>query len=546
MKVLLLGASGVVGNELLGQWLEQAQMQYQRVEQSLDLELLALSRKPPKIFNDVDTLTEQTTFNANSKETHPNKELGHQDILFAHDALMSPWSWKSIDLKKMLEPHQWEPYLQGVDVIINVAGIISEEEPGDFERIHLQAPAALFKAGQKAGVKYILQLSALGSHLQATTGYAQSKAKAEFCLQNLGVPFTVVEPSLIYAEGGVSSELFKTLASLPCVMLPYADSSRVAPIHVKDLVSVMISLVAKGGLETSFTRPLPAESIGAQDGEDSEDAFEVTSESLGKSPKTLERSKTAPLPLKINASGPQTLSLSSYLKALSHSMGLPPVKVLNLPLGFVSLLLVLMSVWANLRKVFTWPHKKSERGLGGPVSPINASVALNQESLMLLSESSGLTYDHSDIKPWLRRPFKTADSFVSPEQGLLKIQGWSLEIFRVMMIFIWLYTAYISWFIWPQAESQQWLIDVGVPANLSNLALRLSCITDAALGVLLCFSSKQWVWRLQAALVGFYTLWLTITASSWWLHPLGPISKNVPLCLILLLLSLYASKGRGR
>ena len=63
--------------------------------------------------------------------------------------------------------------------------------------------------------------------------------------------------------------------------------------------------------------------------------------------------------------------------------------------------------------------------------------------------------------------------------------------------------------------------------------LLAASLTDAAIGVSLLLRPRRWLWGLQLALVGGYTMVLSVCLPQFWLHPFGPLSKNLPLLAVM-------------
>ena len=47
---------------------------------------------------------------------------------------------------------------------------------------------------------------------------------------------------------------------------------------------------------------------------------------------------------------------------------------------------------------------------------------------------------------------------------------------------------------------------------------------------------RGWLWAVQLLLIGGYTLLITIFLPEYWLHPYGPLSKNLPMMAAIALL----------
>lgn len=145
-----------------------------------------------------------------------------------------------VDFNRMLRPEEWLPLLDGVEAVINAVGIIAETRGQTFEILHHQAPAALFRACEQAGVRRVVQISALGADERAFTPYQLTKRAAEDVLRGLGVEWFVLRPSLVYGPGGKSMALFQCLAALPLIPLVGDGGQRIQPVHVSDLVAAVL------------------------------------------------------------------------------------------------------------------------------------------------------------------------------------------------------------------------------------------------------------------------------------------------------------------
>ena len=150
-----------------------------------------------------------------------------------------------IDFRHMQAPADWLPHLANIDAVINCVGIIGETSGQRFESVHALAPAALFRACAQAGVRRVLQISALGADETAFSAYHLSKRTADDCLRRLDVDWFVLRPSLIYGRGGKSAELFMRLAALPLIPVIGDGQQMLQPVHISDVVAtVMHSLTS--------------------------------------------------------------------------------------------------------------------------------------------------------------------------------------------------------------------------------------------------------------------------------------------------------------
>ncbi len=89
------------------------------------------------------------------------------------------------DMNRDTTAAAWRPRLEGVDAVINCAGVLQGGRGQDMAAIHHLAPAALFDACVEAGVQRVVQISAISADAEAGTDYALSKKRGDDHLQGL-------------------------------------------------------------------------------------------------------------------------------------------------------------------------------------------------------------------------------------------------------------------------------------------------------------------------------------------------------------------------
>lgn len=144
-----------------------------------------------------------------------------------------------------LVPASWQAAIPGHAAVINSIGIIRERPGASFAAVHTVAPLALFQAAAASGVSKIVQISALGADEHAISRYHRSKYAADRHLAQLGVPYVVLRPSIVYGPGDHSMRLFARLAALPITPVPGDGQYRLQPVHVTDLVRAVVAAVER-------------------------------------------------------------------------------------------------------------------------------------------------------------------------------------------------------------------------------------------------------------------------------------------------------------
>ena len=152
------------------------------------------------------------------------------------------------DLRELLTPEQWEPLLEGVDAVVNAAGILREEGGQTFDMIHYQAPLALAQACVKKGISRFVQISALGHPDDGE--FVASKHKLDHALQQMmDLDAVILRPSVVYSTAGSygGTSLLRALAGFPyCNLLPGDAHWKIQPVCAEDLGMIAAEAVDRG------------------------------------------------------------------------------------------------------------------------------------------------------------------------------------------------------------------------------------------------------------------------------------------------------------
>lgn len=107
---------------------------------------------------------------------------------------------------------------------------------------------------------------------------------------------------------------------------------------------------------------------------------------------------------------------------------------------------------------------------------------------------------------------------------------------RYSLIFVWLTTAVVS-VQELQGQSRMLLAAGGVTdVRLANLLVWAGAAVDAVLGLLLLVWPIRRVYGLTLLVMLGMTVVATFMQPALWLHPLGPLTKNVPIAVVLWIL----------
>jgi hypothetical protein len=113
---------------------------------------------------------------------------------------------------------------------------------------------------------------------------------------------------------------------------------------------------------------------------------------------------------------------------------------------------------------------------------------------------------------------------------------------RLGIAFLWLWTAFVSWFAWPHADSLDLLRRAGI-GNYTWLVFVGACLADLAMGIACLVHARPWLWWLQCALVAAYSIVIGVQLPEFLAHPFGALTKNIPVLLCLVFLALADARN---
>ena len=133
--------------------------------------------------------------------------------------------------------------LAGADAVVNLVAILHGSEAA-FEQVHVELPKKLARACAAAGVRRLVQISALGAALDGPSMYQRSKARGEAVLHTQAaagiLDLTVLRPSVIFGAQDKFLNVFAQLQRMfPLIPLAGADT-RFQPVWVEDVAAAVM------------------------------------------------------------------------------------------------------------------------------------------------------------------------------------------------------------------------------------------------------------------------------------------------------------------
>ncbi|HEX8216879.1 MAG TPA: SDR family oxidoreductase [Allosphingosinicella sp.] len=151
--------------------------------------------------------------------------------------------WIALDLRGIAGPSDWLPHLAGIEAVVNCAGTLQDSGRDSTAAVHRDAPSALWRACEQAGVRRVIQVSAMGVDRGGVTGFSRTKKEGDDALQASALDWAILRPSVVVgrqAYGG--SALFRGLAALP-VLPRTPEAGPLDVVQLDDVAETVLRLL---------------------------------------------------------------------------------------------------------------------------------------------------------------------------------------------------------------------------------------------------------------------------------------------------------------
>ncbi len=162
----------------------------------------------------------------------------------SHGAHLSVLPTVELAAANIHEPRVLGELLAGMDVAINLVGILNERAGARFREVHVELVEKLIEEARIAQVRRLLHMSALGADAErAPSRYLRTKGQAEARVRGAGsqLEFTIFRPSVIFGPADSLTNRFLRLLRVSGFVLPLARArARFAPVYVDDVAGAFV------------------------------------------------------------------------------------------------------------------------------------------------------------------------------------------------------------------------------------------------------------------------------------------------------------------
>ena len=142
------------------------------------------------------------------------------------------------------DPEAVSRAFHAADAVIHLAAPTREVRDAVVEQFHRQATAALVDGARKAGIRRFLMVSPIGCGASSGLPFLRSRGAAEDCVRGSGLPFVILQPSLMFGAGDrLIGGVTRLLRRTGLLVIPGTGKTMLQPIWVGDVVSCLVRAV---------------------------------------------------------------------------------------------------------------------------------------------------------------------------------------------------------------------------------------------------------------------------------------------------------------
>ena len=198
MRIAITGANGFVGRNLIALLLRKEGNE----DDEADIDVRAIVRDPSR---------------AAAELPHAAVEIRRADVT---------------------DPDSLSGAFAGVDAVVHTVAIPTERQ-GTFERVNAEGTRAVVREAERAGVRKLVHLSAIGASPASPYPFLRTKGEGQAAIEASGVPHLVLRPSILFGPGDDFFPRLRFSLNFPVVPLPGGGRARFQPLHVADLAGAI-------------------------------------------------------------------------------------------------------------------------------------------------------------------------------------------------------------------------------------------------------------------------------------------------------------------
>ena len=169
--------------------------------------------------------------------------------------LAGPPGWVDLAQANIRNKMSVERAVEGADAVVNLVGILFEKGPQSFESAQREGAINVAEAAKKAGIKRLIQISAIGADTESASDYARTKAEAEEGVREIFPEAVILRPSIVFGPEDDFFNQFASMASSPIAnVLPFLPAigggkTKLQPVYAGDVADAIAAAVNRDDVD---------------------------------------------------------------------------------------------------------------------------------------------------------------------------------------------------------------------------------------------------------------------------------------------------------
>jgi NADH dehydrogenase len=140
--------------------------------------------------------------------------------------------------------------VDGAEAVVNLVGVLWESGRQKFQTLHVMGAKTIAEQAKAAGVKRLVQISAIGADVNSSSKYQRTKAEGEAAVRAAFPGAVVIRPSIVFgAEDKFFNKFGQMAALFPALPLIGGGETKFQPVYVGDVAQVVAKAVASPAAE---------------------------------------------------------------------------------------------------------------------------------------------------------------------------------------------------------------------------------------------------------------------------------------------------------
>jgi NADH dehydrogenase len=132
--------------------------------------------------------------------------------------------------------------VDGADGVINLVGVLYEDGSQTFDSLQARGAGLVAEAAKAAGIKRMVQISAIGADAESSSKYARTKALGEQAVREAMPDATILRPSIVF---GAEDQFFNKFADMarfaPALPLIGGGKTKFQPVWSVDVAAAAVA-----------------------------------------------------------------------------------------------------------------------------------------------------------------------------------------------------------------------------------------------------------------------------------------------------------------